>query len=384
MSKKHKENELKLAQEQARTSTSSTADADGTSVPSAPEASSSLAAPAPLPQKDHRYIARVSPAQDVMEGDDEEISQTIDERLAAARSRLGPLSCLFCSVASSSVANNLDHMAKSHGFFIPDAPYLEDLPGLVTYLAEKVAIGNACLYCNREYRSLHAVRKHMIDKSHTKIAYDSERERLEVSDFYDFTSSYPDADAAGDARRSRAGRKTLTAASMIADEQWEDEDDENVTVGDNESVYDAESDDGVLSDGDAMPDNNLKYGETPYELVLPSGARVGHRSMAKYYKQNFSAPLPSRHSSSGGAPSGREMVQRILAEKDGVLVPASGGGFGAFGNGTLTIKARNSGEAKEAGRHVREFRDQKRRELFKTAVAFRHNNQKHFRDPLLQ
>jgi len=50
----------------------------------------------------------------------------------------------------------------------------------------------------------------------------------------------------------------------------------------------------------------------------------------------------------------------------------------------LTIKARNRGEAKEAGRHVREFRDQKRREQFKTAVAFRHNSQKHFRDPLLQ
>lgn len=48
------------------------------------------------------------------------------------------------------------------------------------------------------------------------------------------------------------------------------------------------------------------------------------------------------------------------------------------------VKARNKGEAKEAGRHVREFRDMKRRENFKTKVGFRHNSQKHFRDPLLQ
>jgi len=376
VSKKHKENELKLSQVPASGNTSS--NANGTSVSSSSETSSSTVVPLPLPptqspiQNDHQNTS------------EEENSLTLDERLAAARSRLGPLSCLFCAASSSSVADNLDHMATSHGFFIPDAQYLEDAPGLITYLAEKVAIGNACLYCNREYGSLHAVRKHMIDKSHTKIAYDSERERLEISDFYDFTASYPDPDAAGNARRNKATRRTLAAAD-VADDQWDDDDDdENVTVGDDESVYDVESEDGVESEDDALPDNNLKYGETPYELVLPSGTRIGHRTMAKYYKQNFDAPLPARHSNSGGAPSGREMVQRILAEKDGVLVPASGGGFGAFGKGTLTIKARNRGEAKEAGRHVREFRDQKRREHFKTAVAFRHNSQKHFRDPLLQ
>lgn len=388
MSKKHRDNEFKLAQEQAGNGTRTTA--NGTEVPSAPEASSSIIVPVPLPrtksptQEYNRSVTYAVSSKDVIEDDEEELPQTIDDHLAAARSRLGPFSCLFCSVASSLVTDNLDHMAKSHGFFIPDAQYLEDLQGLVTYLAEKVAIGNACLFCNHEYRSLHAVQKHMIDKSHTKIAYDSERERLEIADFYDFTASYPDADAAGNARRSRSGRKTLTTASAIADEQWEDEDEGNVTVDDDESVYDVESDDSALSDEGALPDTHLKYGDTPYELVLPSGARIGHRNMVRYYKQKFGAPLPSRHSNPEGVPTGREMVQCILTEKEGVLVPASGGGFGAFGNGTLTIKARNRGEAKEAGRHIREFRDQNRREQFKTAVAFRHNNQKHYRDPLLQ
>ena len=48
------------------------------------------------------------------------------------------------------------------------------------------------------------------------------------------------------------------------------------------------------------------------------------------------------------------------------------------------VKARNRGEAREAGRHVREFRDQKRREDFKTKIGFIGNSQKHYRDPLLQ
>ncbi|KAF8320721.1 hypothetical protein DL93DRAFT_2094044 [Clavulina sp. PMI_390] len=393
VSKRHKENELKLAERAARDPSGSANAPTTTSdeVPSAPEAYSSTTVPEPTASTSKATAAPKKDTMEVDEEDDEDdedaaITQTLDERLAAARSRIGPLACLFCSSTSSSVPDNLEHMAKSHGFFIPDVQYLEDLPGLITYLAEKVAIGNACLYCNREYRSLHAVRKHMIDKSHTKIAYDSEKQRLEISDFYDFTTSYPDADLAGQARRNRAtGRKTITAASAIADEQWEDdEDDEDVEAGEDESVYDVESEE---DEEEILANSNLVYGDTPYELVLPSGARIGHRSMSRYYKQSFAAPLPSKHApllEDGKTPTGREIVRRILAEKEGVLVPASGAGFGAYGNGTMTIRARNRGEAKEAGRHVREFRDQKKREHFKTAVAFRNNNQKHFRDPLLQ
>ena len=66
-----------------------------------------------------------------------------------------------------------------------------------------------------------------------------------------------------------------------------------------------------------------------------------------------------------------------------MLVPRKGG-FGAFGEGTDVVKARNRGEAKEAGRHTKEFRDMKRREAFKTKIGYRNNHQKHYRDPLLQ
>ncbi len=118
--------------------------------------------------------------------------------------------------------------------------------------------------------------------------------------------------------------------------------------------------------------------DTTYELVLPSGARIGHRSMRRYYAQSFPG------SPRGGKPedpnSGAALVRRLLADKNSALVPRKGG-FGSYGAGTEVVKARNKGEAKEAGRHIREFRDQKRKEDFRTRIGFIHNSQKHYRDP---
>ena len=76
-------------------------------------------------------------------------------------------------------------MSSEHSFFIPDAEYLVDPTGLITYLGEKLAVGNACVYCNRKgrtFRTLDTMRKHMVDKSHCKIAYDTENNMLEMSE----------------------------------------------------------------------------------------------------------------------------------------------------------------------------------------------------------
>jgi pre-60S factor REI1 len=268
-------------------------------------------------------------------------------------------------------------MSITHSFFIPDAIYLVDIPGLIAYLGEKIAVGNVCLFCNekgRAFRSLNAVRKHMVDKSHCKIAYDKERDRMELSDYYDFSASYPDAD-------SRLEKSSAKLGSDDEEKEWEDADDVDKDEVDeivDESASDQTSDE---NDGEEVPGNELAYGDTPFELVLPSGARIGHRTMRRYYAQSF--PGAPR----GGKPedpnSGAALVRRLLADKNSALVPRRGG-FGAFGTGTEVVKARNRGEAREAGRHVKEFRDQKRREDFKTKVGFIHNSQKHFRDPLLQ
>ncbi|KAJ3594575.1 hypothetical protein NHX12_003882 [Muraenolepis orangiensis] len=153
--------------------------------------------------------------------------------------------CLFCPHRSRSLLRNVAHMTRHHGFFLPDPEFLVDLRGLVRYLGEKVGAGNVCLWCNERGRSFYstaAVQGHMTDKSHCKLLTDGDA-ALEFADFYDFRSSYPDQ---------------------------------------------KEGEDGDL---DSLPDDKdmLYDDDSPLELTLPSGARIGHRSLMRYYKQRFGA-----------------------------------------------------------------------------------------------
>ena len=51
--------------------------------------------------------------------------------------------CLFCSLKSSDLEENISHMAHVHSFFIPDFEYISDLRGLIEYLGEKNARSKA-------------------------------------------------------------------------------------------------------------------------------------------------------------------------------------------------------------------------------------------------
>ena len=317
--------------------------------------------------------------------------QSIEDRIASLRSRISPLQCLFCSVSAfTSIDENVSHMAAVHSFFIPDLEYLTDLSGLLSSLGERIAVENTCIFClkkSREFRSLEAVRKHMLDKGHCKIAYDTESEKLAVSDFYDFSSSYPSlpGEKKGSSKRRRV-QVVVPDTEPVGDDSWEDVDDDDGDDGFDGVVEGSvtepeDSEDEEDGSDDEVDGSQITYGDTVYELVLPSGARIGHRSLRRYYKQSFANPLPGRVEDPN---SGVGLVRRLIGDKENsTLVPVKGA-YGAFGSGTMTVRARNRGEAREAGRHIREFRDQKRREQFKTKVGFIHNHQKHFRDPLLQ
>lgn len=365
-SKKHKENELKAASKPKLKTEDLKGEVESAEVPPA--------SVSPTPEPETKQVQSASTAATLTveeDASDDEINETIDEKIAAARSRISSTQCLFCPQDSSSLEGNLTHMSTAHSFFIPDADYLIDLPGLINYLGEKIAVGNVCILCNgkgREFRTLFAVRKHMLDKSHCKIAYGTENEKLEISDYYDFSSSYPDG--------SQKKTKRVKKAEEEAAEGWEDLGDDGSDEVDEIVDEGSDSSNEVDSDSDSLPDNDITYGDSHLELVLPSGARIGHRSMRRYYAQSF----PGARGKAEDPNSGAALVRRLLADKNSALVPRKGG-FGAFGAGTEVVKARNRGEAREAGRHVREFRDQKRREDFKTKVGFIGNHQKHFRDP---
>ena len=392
-SKKHKENELRAAVKAAPAPEAPPVPAEPSDALEAGPSSKPLAPQASKDQSVDKIATQLRGASLRVDEDatEEEVNRTIDEKIAAARARLSPTHCLFCTSApepAESLEANLTHMSVAHSFFVPDAEFLIDLVGLVTYLGEKIAVGNTCVYCNAEFRTLDAVRKHMRDKAHCKLAYDTDVERLEFSDFYDFTASYPDADEHGTRMAARAARrvaKEKARAEAEANEGWEDvsdegddEDGEVDEIVEEEASDDSDSDD--ESDEDALPDNQVTYGDSGFELVLPSGARIGHRSMRRYYAQSF--PGAPRGGKAEDPNSGAALVRRLLADKNSALVPRRGG-FGAYGGGTDVVKARNAGEAREAGRHVREHRDQRRREEFKTKVGFIANSQKHFRAQIL-
>ncbi|KAG9302237.1 hypothetical protein G9A89_008728 [Geosiphon pyriformis] len=185
-----------------------------------------------------------------------EIQAIVDKKIALSL-KLAEVDCLFCPRKSKSFETNIEHMTKTHGFFIPELEYVTDLRGLIKYLGEKITVGNICLLCNgrgKGMKSLEAVRKHMIDKGHCMIAYEREEDILDLGEYYDFTSTYPD-------------------------EEWED-------------VEDGEDEDGEIIDEeisvssrDLTTSTIVLYTDNETELVLPSGARLGHRSLHRYYKQ---------------------------------------------------------------------------------------------------
>ncbi|ODN84867.1 hypothetical protein L202_00722 [Cryptococcus amylolentus CBS 6039] len=285
------------------------------------------------------------------EGEEEE-EVDFETRMANIRRRIKPTDCLFCTRHLESLEENVSHMASAHSFFIPDQDILVDLSGLLGYLSEKIAGANMCLYCpngGKEFGSMEAVRRHMIDKNHCKLAYETVEDRTELADFYAYESG-------------------------SEDEQWEDEDGDDEELGSDEEIID------VGEKPVKGKKRSVALASDGLSLVLPSGRTLGHRSLKVYYDQRYRPATES-----GVDPSSLKVAQvrKRLADPTLALVPTAGG-HGAFGKGQQLMKARNAGEAKWAKKQGRSFADQKFRELHKTRVGYIHNSQAHFRDPLLQ
>lgn len=100
-----------------------------------------------------------------------------------------PGGCLFCPQSSPTLDQNVAHMQKAHGLFIPDRDRLiVDLEALIRYLHVVIFRYRECLYCHTERRSIKAVQQHMIGKSHCKFDINDE------SEFADFYADYVDAE----------------------------------------------------------------------------------------------------------------------------------------------------------------------------------------------
>lgn len=107
--------------------------------------------------------------------------------------------CLFCTHASFEDADAcITHMKQEHCFFVPYLENLTNSAGLLEYLGFKIGVGLLCIACEgleKPFRSLQAVRNHMIDKGHCRIKGDITSEEFELDAFYEFeeceTDRYP-------------------------------------------------------------------------------------------------------------------------------------------------------------------------------------------------
>mmetsp|Transcript_76377 Transcript_76377/g.202825 ORF Transcript_76377/g.202825 Transcript_76377/m.202825 type:complete len:519 (-) Transcript_76377:24-1580(-) len=113
-----------------------------------------------------------------------------------------PECCLFDRRRFASIDENLSYMWKTYNFSVPDKEYCTDLPGLLTFLWKKISEPpHACIFCHRPFPDLASVRRHMVDKAHTRIGtearsrrgniseFGTEEMRSELEDFYDFHGS---------------------------------------------------------------------------------------------------------------------------------------------------------------------------------------------------
>lgn len=90
---------------------------------------------------------------------------------------------LFSRHRSVNLEENLAHMAREHGFYLPYLDYCVDVAGLVHYLQQKVYIGNVALLTGRQFHSVEAVQAHMRSKGQCRFELEGNED--EFGEYYD-------------------------------------------------------------------------------------------------------------------------------------------------------------------------------------------------------
>ena len=306
--------------------------------------------------------------------------------------------CLFCNYDSPLFKLNVTHMERHHNLFIPERDYLVDLEGLITYLQAKITQNFECILCHKLKGSAPGVQTHMRDKGHCMIAFETEEELIEIGQFYDFSSTYSDGEEA-DAPLEDGGVKLKSDGDIDDGDGWEtdssasslDSADLGALPIDHDHAYErlalhrhhSHSDPRPHRSADGFHSHAHSHhavfhgdGRDDGDLHLPSGRVAGHRSLARYYRQNL-----HNH------PSPEERQERRLLTEEGedvldrgrrqLATRAARGEMGMVGLSDAKkkeIDAVTKRETKKAQRQQRQF---------DWRVNKQGNNQRHFRDELL-
>lgn len=303
--------------------------------------------------------------EEVEEAEDEDMDE--DGAEEESREEYSSTRCLFCPENAADLQANVAHMLKTHGMFIPEKAYLADLEGLIRYLHAKINENHECLLCHAIRTTAAGIRTHMRDKSHCMIAFETEEEQVEIGQFYDFRSTYSDGEGDEDEDEDMtddAGGVPVTSSD--ADEEgWETDDSS------------------VASDAERKPFRGSQpIYQTEYELHLPSGRSVGHRSLARYYRQNLhSYPTPEERAAArqlaienGAADeSVEEEGTTIKRNEHKAIISRANGGLGLVG---ASAQQRSEALASERRERTRAQREERK---FNAKVNRQANSQKHFR-----
>ncbi|KFA50954.1 hypothetical protein S40293_02501 [Stachybotrys chartarum IBT 40293] len=276
--------------------------------------------------------------------------------------------CIFCNYDSPSASLSAHHMERFHGMFIPEKPFLVDLDGLISHLQRRVRERHQCVYCSKFKSTAFAVQTHMRDKGHCKIPFSTEKEQLDIGDFYDFRGTYSDGgesdtdsseDDHGGAKL--AGRRSTRLVGVVGVERpdvngdvedgWETDssasslDSAELTAVPAEGhlhqferlskhPHHSRHDSRHRHQADGWHSHGHKHAHAvfydDYELHLPSGRSVGHRSLNRYFRQNLN-----------NYPTPEERAERnVLALTEAESEPQSSG------HEIVDRKGRNQGLAK--------------------------------------
>lgn len=266
---------------------------------------------------------------------------------------INPCQCPFDSHISPTHDANLEYMKATYSFFLPDSEYIIDLEGFLGYCNEKVRWGNACLYCQKTFTTAEGTLKHMRDKRHCKVLYERNVDMEEYDVFYDFSGMLP-GDGGGendDIKRRKKKKNHGHFRNIVHDsatyereggdtidedeEEWEDvvsDNDEDASMAEGEN--DDTEDDIYASYEREVHTQGIDI--TPLgELIFPDGRIVGHRGLARYYKQRYApdrmertAVRYAREAAGDRLYHGRVVnLQQLYGEDAG-----GGGGGGGRGN----------------------------------------------------
>lgn len=221
---------------------------------------------------------------------DQPESEDSDTESLSTANAIPPNVCVFNGRELESVEANAAYMAAHFGFFIPYVEHLVDLEGLLTYLGQKVGIGNLCIECDRAFVSLEAVRQHMHDKEHCRMTDDDDIWVEEYAEFYDFSGGDDDEESEGwvEVPEGEIVEGVEVPSNVVT------------VTGDGRGVKSTLTTfEPVVAPCDVDDDHLVEDSE-----LVVNGKVLGHRSLNRYYKQSYGR-RPNEDSM---------MVRRVMSE----------------------------------------------------------------------